>query len=286
MDLTNSRIDFPFTFTNKNLGKSLHHQLYYGGTYQDYVKAMSCFDEIVENAIPIETHNDKKSGTTKAENDLKQVYVLLSAFTDGETISPVQLEIKEYEYRRQKLYLTVMLTKITPGVVENGLAADGSSVHSLFPGVTAESEVMEAPAARNAGVTAPLFSGTAADSEVVEAPGVRNAKVPAPLFPESTISLRALIENVNSNDYKFIKYVPDGFLNEEQKAAKQRALAEQEREYESYSQMSLRDGVEDIKRSQRAPAYSYASATDADFHRNGKIYNYDFGVAQQPISLL
>ena len=197
VDLTNSYIDFPFQFTNKNLSKSLHHQLDYGGTYQDYVKAMSCFNELVENAIPIETHTDKKTGTDRAEDDLKQVYVLVSAFVDGKQITPVQLEIKEYNYRGQRLYLTVALTKITPEVVEDGLAAGGSSVH-------------------------PLFSG-------------------------DTISLRYLFKNVNSNDYKFFKYVPDGFLNDEQKAAKVRALDDQAEEYASYGKDdgdSSPDGIE------------------------------------------
>ena len=200
VDLQNSQISFPFQFTNKNLGKSLHHQLDYGGTYQDYVKAMSCLDEIVESAIPIETHIDKKRGTGKEEPGLKQVYVLVGAFSDGMTITPVQLEIKENRYRGNKLYLTVMLTKINPEVVENGLAAQGGSVR-------------------------PLFSG-------------------------STISLRSLIENVNTKDYKFFKYIPDQFLNKEQKAAKERALQAQEEEYAGYGekQRSLRDMPADLTR--------------------------------------
>ena len=196
VDLENSYIDFPFQFTNKNLGKSLHHQLDYGGTYQDYVKAMSCFDELVENAIPIETHPDKKLGTVKGNTDLKQVYVLVSAFKDSNRVVPVQFEIKEYRGNNGKLYMMVALTKITP--------------------------------------------------EVVEAPGVRNAKVPAPLFSGDIISLRYLFENVNSSDYKFFKYVPDGFLNDDQRAAKARALSDQAEEYASYGKGddSSPDGIE------------------------------------------
>lgn len=60
VDLHNSEIHFPFQFSNKNLEKSLHHQLEYGGTYQDYVKAMSCFEDVVANAALIEIHPDKK----------------------------------------------------------------------------------------------------------------------------------------------------------------------------------------------------------------------------------
>ena len=95
---------------------------------------MTCFDEIVENAVPIETHLDKKAGMSKANIDFKQVYVMLSAFVDGETVTPIQLEIKEFWGANNRLYMMDTLTKINP-------------------------EVLEAPAALNEGVPAPLFSG-------------------------------------------------------------------------------------------------------------------------------
>ncbi len=190
-DLENSRISFPFQFSTGNLYKSLHHQLEYGGTYQDYAKAMTCFNEIVEAAIPIEVHKEKKTGTSRENPDLKNVYVLVSAFQDGKDIIPVELEVKEFQERGKSLYMTVMLTKIDPEVVDAGIPSETGDVPHLFS--------------------------------------------------RSTISLRQLFTNVNPKDGRFLKYVPDGFLSNEQKRAKQEALLKQEREYANYSLSSAGD---------------------------------------------
>lgn len=184
VDLQNSRIEFPFQYSVRNLRKSIHHQLEYGGTYQDYVKAMSCFDQLIENAIPIEVHGEKKVGTSRENKDLKRTYVLVSAYMDGNSIVPVEFEVKVFWSSDPKLYLVVALTKI--------------------------------------------------DSEVLEkAPESIDADTPS-LFPESTYSLQSIFRNVNPKDGRFLKYVPDGFLNAEQKRAKYEALALQEEEYKGY----------------------------------------------------
>ena len=117
-NLTNRNVSFDFQYSKKSIGTSLHHQLEYGGTYQDYVKAMSCFDELIKNAVPIETHAEKKLGTSRANQDLKQVYVLLGAFKDDQQLIPVEFEIKEFYSADAGLYLTVTLTKIDTGVLE------------------------------------------------------------------------------------------------------------------------------------------------------------------------
>ena len=184
VDLQNSEIGFPFQFSGKNLEKSLHHQLEYGGTYQDYIRMMSCFNDLVENAVPIEVHTDKKAGTVRENKNLKQTYVLTSAYRDESSIVPVQLEVKEFHDVGAKLYLDVVLTKI-------------------------EAEVLGTTSASNAGG-------------------------PLSLLSASAISLRQIFENVNPADGRFLKYVPDGFLNEAQKDAKAQALRQQEQEYAGY----------------------------------------------------
>lgn len=184
VDLQNSRIEFPFQYSVKNLRKSIHHQLDYGGTYQDYVKAMSCFDQLIENAIPIEVHKDKKEGTSKENKDLERVYVLASAYTDGDSIVPVEFEVKEFKERDNSLYMTVVLTKIDPEVVDTGVPGKPGNVPHLVS--------------------------------------------------RSTVSLQCMFENVNPKDGRFLEYVPDGFLNAEQKRAKYEALALQEEEYKWY----------------------------------------------------
>ena len=61
VDLQNSRIEIPFQFSNRGLATSLHHQLEYGGSYQDYARMMTCFNELIRNAVPIEIHREKKA---------------------------------------------------------------------------------------------------------------------------------------------------------------------------------------------------------------------------------
>lgn len=193
VDISASQLDFPFRFSNTNLFKSLHHQLEYGGTYQDYAKALTCFADIVEGAVPIETHAEKKTGTSKANPDLEQVYVLVGAFLDGDDVVPVQLEVKKYKRAVAGLYLNVMLTKIDSGVLER---------------------------------PSPTEIGTRI----------------SPLFPKPNYTLRSLLANVNTQDGRFLKYAPDGFLDEERLDAKEKALQRQKDEYAHYdAQYSLRD---------------------------------------------
>lgn len=163
---------------------------------------MSCFNELVKNAVPIETHGEKKQGTSKENVNLKQVYVLVSATRDEAAIYPIQLEVKEFYDVDAKLYLNVVLTKI--------------------------------------------------EAEVVETTSADNVGGPSPLVSASTISLRQLFQNVNQRDGRFLKYVPDGFLNSAQKQAKQDALQRQSEEYASYEPLKF-------------SARDYAEQADAQF---------------------
>ena len=198
VDLQNSKISFPFRFSNGNAEVSAQHQSDYGGTYDDLAKALTCMPDLVNNAVLIETHEDKKTGTKRANKDLKQVYVLFSAMREEKNIqagkgihretfiTPVLLEVKENYTADNGLYLTVALSKIN------------------------ESEVVSKASAGKAAGTPSLFS----DSEV---------------------SIRELIGNVNVKDGRFLKYAPDGFLSDEQRVAKQRALQRQAGEYAAYT---------------------------------------------------
>lgn len=185
VDLKNSRIEFPFRFSNANAGVSAQHQSEYGGSYQDLAKALTCLPTIVENAELIETHTEKKRGTKKENPDLKQVYVLLGAMKDGESIIPIQMEVKEFKNANGGLYMTVAMTKIKESDVVKKLQAGESA---------------------------------AATS----------------LLSNSSISIQDILRNVKAEDGRFLKYAPDAFLNDEQKAAKRRAIQRQTEEYASY----------------------------------------------------
>lgn len=132
VDLQNSRIKIPFQFSNKGLTTSLHHQLEYGGSYQDYAKMMTCFNELIRNAVPIEVHRDKKAGTSKENGQLKQIYVLLSGYAESETVTPVQFEVKEFTDNQNRLYLAVTLSKKESEVLENSPSRKTDGSHSLF----------------------------------------------------------------------------------------------------------------------------------------------------------
>lgn len=185
VDLQNSRIEIPFQFSKRGLTTSLHHQLEYGGSYQDYARMMTCFNELIRNAVPIEVHGEKKAGTSRENPFLKQVYVMLGGYAEENYVVPVQLEVKEMEDQSEnRLYLSVVLTKIAPEVLEKALSGKTGSIPRLFS--------------------------------------------------DAKISIADIFRNVNSEDGRFLKYVPDGFLSEAQKAAKQEAIAKQEKEYSGY----------------------------------------------------
>ena len=214
VDLSNSKISFPFRFSNTNVGVSTQHQADYGGSYQDFAKVLTCLSDLVDRAVLIETHNEKKPGAL-ANPDLKQTYVLLGAVRDGDMIIPVQMEVKEFYKNDGGLYMTVALTKI------NG------------------SEVISDPTPGEAGAADRLFS-------------------------DPKYSIRKIIESVKTEDGRFLKYAPDGFLNEEQKAAKQKALRNQADEYAAAYTV---DGAGnfDIEENTAADQSGQFSAEEADY---------------------
>ena len=115
----NDNVDLEFSYTKGGFDESIHKQKDRGGRYDDFAKMFSVFDELVQNAVPVEFHGDKYAGTKRADADLNRVAVLVSAFQDGDRIVPVQFEIKEKNKYTNKLYVSVTLQdiKTEPGVV-------------------------------------------------------------------------------------------------------------------------------------------------------------------------
>ncbi len=172
--------DIEFEFTAGGVRKSLNSQeTLYGGTKADFAKAAANLQKLLDNAVLIETHTDKGKGTNKENARLKQVYVLLSVMRDGDSIIPVQFEVKQYIDNNNRLYLAVALTKIETSVV----------------GDTASQEMRTR------------------------------------LLPVSDISIPDLFAKINPSDGKFLKYIPNEFLNDEQIASKRRAQKEDADKY-------------------------------------------------------
>ena len=179
-EYSSNEVDVTFDFTLNGLRKSLHSQLSYGGNYADFTKAILNIEKLLNNAVLVEMHSDKAKGTKKENQRLKQVFVLMSALQDGNSIIPVQFEVKEYIDNNNRLYLAVAMTKIEPDVV--GDTVQENQARTI------------------------LLSG-------------------------STISIYDLFSKINPADKNFLKYVPDMFLDDEQKKAKDEAIKEQVEKY-------------------------------------------------------
>lgn len=116
----NKNVNLEFDYSKGTLKESVNKQGNISTDYSDFAKMLCVFDEIVNNAVPIEVHTDRYAGTERHNPDLKYDYVLLSGFKDKEYIIPVELHIKEYFVREpNKLYVSITLgkTKIEDNVV-------------------------------------------------------------------------------------------------------------------------------------------------------------------------
>jgi len=130
----NEDIDLEFVFSNGKLGESINKQK---KSYQEFGKMLSVFKEVVENAIGIETHPDKYKGTIREDPQLKQTYVLVSAFREGENIYPVRLTVKEFKGNIQNsLHVAVCFEKIKDTISEQALRSQSES--TSYPPVSSD----------------------------------------------------------------------------------------------------------------------------------------------------
>lgn len=116
----NKNVNLEFDYSKGTLKESVNKQGNISTDYSDFAKMLCVFDDIVNNAVPIEVHTDRYAGTERHNPDLKYDYVLLSGFKDKEYIIPVELHIKEYFVREpNKLYVSITLgkTKIEDNVL-------------------------------------------------------------------------------------------------------------------------------------------------------------------------
>ena len=125
-DLRNADIDLTFAYSNKSLKESVNKQSKRGGGAETFGKMLTVLPQICENAVEIEAHTDRYTGTAREDGNLKEMHVLLGAFADGTETIPVQLEVKEYipeSKLSNKLYVTVTI-KNEAGVTPRISAAD------------------------------------------------------------------------------------------------------------------------------------------------------------------
>ncbi len=183
-DYTNDNVQLNMNYSIGSAKKSINVAEKNGEDINDFVKMLSVFDEVIKNAQPVEVHTDKYKGTIKENTNLKQAYVLLSAFQDGNSIIPVEFVVKEYKERnKNQLYVSVNLKRIEAGVSKAG---KNNPRNTFRP--ASEAEV----------------------SKAVE------PKSPDTFRPTSIFRLTDIISNVNPLDSEFLKYIPASMLDEQQ----------------------------------------------------------------------
>ena len=72
------------------------------------------------------------------------------------------------------------------------------------------------------------------ESDVVKKLQAGESAAATSLLSDSNISIQNIFRSVKAGDGRFLKYAPDAFLNDKQKAAKRRAIQRQTEEYASY----------------------------------------------------
>ena len=198
----NDDIELKFEFSGNNFRESYNKQ---GHHYIEFAKMFSVFDTVIENAVGVEMHN---RANYKPDPTLNNVFVLISAYQDGDFIVPVKLEVKKFKDKKNTLYVAISLEKIKKtevwkqGDTNNGVTQNSRSVN---------------------------------------------------------ISISNIFRKINPFDKSFLKYIPDGFLNDEQKNAKIEALEEDTKKSEK--SFSLADSAD---REALAEAFYNLAATDAE----------------------
>ena len=127
----NDDVSLSFNFSNNNYRESFGKQK---KNFQSFAKMFSVFEQVIESAVGVEVHNRNDEGY-KFDPTLKNAYVLISAFGDGDSLVPVKLEVKEFRDKENTLYVAISLEKIKmtevskQGTTENGVAQNSRSVN-------------------------------------------------------------------------------------------------------------------------------------------------------------
>lgn len=129
-DYRNNDVELEFGFSKEKMSESLNKQK---RNYYSFMKMLSCFDDVLDSAIGIETHNRNEEGY-KVDVTLEKMYVLVSAFQDGDYITPVKLEIKEFIDKPNSLHVAIALENIQIDKLVNkksGITTEGNTVSGV-----------------------------------------------------------------------------------------------------------------------------------------------------------
>lgn len=219
----NENIDIKFNFSGESYNKSKSEHMIRKNNVNDFLLMVNDFDNIIQNAIPIEIHSDRINGGA-----LKNVRVLVSAFWNGKEVVPVEIEVKEYNQQENepKLYMAVTINK------KGNAVFAGSSLQSMHALALPYGDTVFVGSPKMGPQT--LASPSESDAVMDNSTKIAPLAVSSP----STISLPDLIKGVNGNNGDFLKYFPDSMLDDEQIAYKNAALEKERVKYENKNKKS------------------------------------------------
>ncbi len=79
---------------------------------EELVAMIANTKDILENAIPIQIHDDKYAGTIRADKRLKNIYVMMGIFENKGSLYPVEIVVKNRVDGKNNLYMEVVLNAI------------------------------------------------------------------------------------------------------------------------------------------------------------------------------
>ena len=129
-DYNNTDAEISFRYSNRSFSESFNKQANRTAEFVDFGKMLTVLPDIASGAVEIEAHTDKYAETKRSDIRLKEMHVLLGAFSDGTSVVPVQMEVKEYKAgtgMENKLYVTVTMKK-EAGITPRGSDASKANV--------------------------------------------------------------------------------------------------------------------------------------------------------------
>lgn len=79
---------------------------------EELVAMIANTKDILENAIPIQIHDDKYAGTIRADKRLKNIYVMMGILENKGSLYPVEIVVKNRVDGKNNLYMEVVLNAI------------------------------------------------------------------------------------------------------------------------------------------------------------------------------
>lgn len=112
-EYNNINLDFAFEYSYTKLKESIN-KIYTNRSskFTSFIKLLTCIEDVIYHAVPIEKHKDIYEGTIRESKQLKNVYILLGAFQDELIIYPVEVIVKELIGNIGSLHMIITIGEI------------------------------------------------------------------------------------------------------------------------------------------------------------------------------